>query len=333
MNTENRDVSRREFVLSFAGGAAALGVAAALGNAASAAVGSSGSEPQQMPARPLGRTGRNVSLFGLGGQGLLERGGHTDEAVSVINRAIDLGVNYLDTAALYGGGVSETYLGEVLKTRRKEVYLATKTIRRDYDGAMRDLEKSLKQLQTDHIDCWQLHTVHAQDVDKIFADNGALKALQKARDQKITSFLGITGHREPFVLKKCIERFPFDSLLMAINAADKHMPSNDNEASMIENLLPFAVEKKMAIIGMKVTAAGRIFRPGGLTTMDQAMTYVLSQPVSTAIVGISKLADVDENARIAREFKPLSPEDMGKIEALTRSYATDATWFKRAPGY
>jgi aryl-alcohol dehydrogenase-like predicted oxidoreductase len=331
MNIENKGVTRRDFVVSVAGSAAALGVTAALGRIGSAA--DTPPTTQPMPTRPLGQTGHRVGLFSLGGQGLLERGGHTDEAVAIINRAIDLGVNYLDTAALYGGGVSETYLGQVLKTRRKEVYLATKTIHRDYDNAMRDLEKSLKQLQTDHIDCWQLHTVHAQDVDKIFASNGALKAFEKARDQKITRFLGITGHREPFILKKCIERFPFDSILMAVNAADKHMPNNENEASMIENLLPLAVEKKMAIIGMKVTAAGRIFKPDGLTTMQQAMNYVLSLPISTAIIGISKLSEVEENARIARDFKPMSPEEMTKVETLTRSYAIDATWFKRARGY
>ena len=120
---------------------------------------------------------------------------------------------------------------------------------------------------------------------------------------------------------------------MALNAADKNMPSNENEASFIENLLPVAVEKKMAIIGMKVTAAGRIFKPGGLTTMSQAMDYVLTLPVSTVIIGISKLEEVAENARIAREFKPMSADDMKRMVALTQPYATDATWFKRAKGY
>jgi len=330
MIQNDQDITRRKFIASVAGGAAAMGAAAALAplNAATLPV-----DTTPMPQRPLGLTGRHASLFSLGGQGLLERGGHVEEALAIINRAIDLGVNYLDTAALYGGGVSETYLGEVMKTRRKEVYLATKTIHRDYDGAMRDLEKSLKQLQTDHIDCWQLHTVHAQDVERIFAADGAIKALEKARDQKIVRFLGITGHREPFVLKKAIERYPFDSILMAVNAADRNMPANDNEASFIENLLPVAVEKKMAIIGMKVTAAGRIFKPGGLTTMEDAMRYVLTLPISTAIVGISKLAEIEENVRIARNFKPMNPGEMAHLESLTRSYAADATWFKRAPGY
>lgn len=321
---------RREFISSVAKGTVALGLSSSLFSGKGIAL---PAENSPMPTRALGQTGYQAGLFSLGGQGLLEHGGHEEEAVAIINRAIDLGVNYLDTAALYGGGISETYLGEVMKYRRKEVYLATKTIHRDYDGAMRDLENSLKHLQTDHIDCWQLHTVHAQDVNPIFAPNGALKALEKAKDQKITRFLGITGHREPFVLKEAIERYPFDSILMALNAADKNMPSNENEASFIENLLPVAVEKKMAIIGMKVTAAGRIFKPGGLTTMSQAMDYVLTLPVSTVIIGISKLEEVAQNARIAREFKLMSADEMKHMEALTQPYAADATWFKRARGY
>ena len=322
-------MTRREFITSVSKGAAAVGVSSALSPICSLAE----APANPMPTRPLGQTGRQVGLFSLGGQGLLERAGHAEEAIAIINRAIDLGVNYLDTAALYGGGVSETYLGEVMKTRRKEVYLATKTIKRDYDGAMRDLENSLKHLQTDHIDCWQLHTVLAGDVERVFGSNGALKALEKARDQKITRFLGITGHREPFVLKQAIERYPFDSILMALNAADKNLLANENEASFIENLLPIAVEKKMAIIGMKVTAAGRIFKPGGLSKMEQAMDYVLTLPVSTVIIGISKIEEVDENARIARNFRPMGSEEMAQMEALTRPYATEATWFKRAPGY
>lgn len=286
-----------------------------------------------MPTRPLGKTGWNASIFSLGGQAVLDREGHGEEAMAIINRALDLGVNYIDTAELYGGGRSERNIGQVMKTRRKEVFLATKTIKRDYDGAMRDLEGSLKNLQTDHIDCWQLHTVHAQDVDQVFGSNGALKALEKARDEKMVRFLGITGHREPFVLKNAIERFPFDTILMALNPADKSMPGNENEASFIENLLPVAAEKKMGIIGMKVAAGGRIFNHGSFSSMAQSMNYVLSLPISTVIVGISRLEEVDENARIARQFKPLTSEEMTRIEDIYRPHAHDATWFKRAAGY
>lgn len=308
-------------------GAAAVGVAAALGPIRSFAESEDESSP--MPTRPLGQTGWNASIFSLGGQAILDRNGHTEEAVAIINRALDLGVNYLDTAELYGGGRSEKNIGLVMKARRKEVFLATKTIKRDYDGAMRDLEGSLKNLQTDHIDCWQLHTVRSrEDEAQIFGSNGALKALEKARDEKMVRFLGITGHKQPFVLKRCIERFPFDTILMALNPGDKSMPDNENDASFIENLLPLAVEKKMGIIGMKVASGGRLFKEGGFNAMEESMNYVLSLPISTVIVGISRLEEVAENVRIAKQFKPLSPEGMAKIEDLYRPRAEAANWFK-----
>lgn len=251
--------------------------------------------------------------------------------MAIINRALDLGVNYLDTAELYGGGRSERNIGQVMKKRRKEVFLSTKTIKRDYDGAMRDLEGSLKNLQTDHIDCWQLHTVRSkEDEEKVFGTNGALKALQKARDEKIVRFLGITGHKQPFVLKRSIERFPFDTILMALNPADKSMPDNENDASFIENLLPVALEKKMGIIGMKVAAGGAMFRENKFGSMEQSINYVLSLPISTIVVGITKLEELVENVRLAKQFKQLSPEAMAEIEEVYRPHAADATWFKQA---
>ena len=165
-----------------------------------------------MPTRPLGRTGYDVGIFSIGGQATLEKLWRADDSIAIVNRAIDLGVNYIDTAAAYGDGVSEKYIGEVLKTRRGEVYLASKTMERGYDDSMRLLERSLKNLQTDHLDLWQLHNVRTQDdLDRIFGAHGALKALEKARDEKMVRFLGITGHRDPFVLRKGIEQYPFDS--------------------------------------------------------------------------------------------------------------------------
>jgi hypothetical protein len=336
MKTKNK-INRRKFIRTAVTGAAAAGVASTLRpiQVLAAAV----EEPKsavsaKMPTRPLGQTGHQVCQFSLGGQGLLEIPGHTDEAVAIINRAIDLGVNYCDSAWWYGNGTSETYYGEALKTRRKDIYLATKSGERTYDGAMRQLDESLKRLQTDHLDCWQMHNVRLQDdVDKIFAENGALKAFQKARDEKITRFIGITGHRDPFVLKKAVEQFPFDTILMALNAADKNLPGTGNEFSFIENILPVAVEKKMGIIGMKVPALGKIFKPGGLATMEQAMGYVLTLPVSTLVIGIKTIPELEENVRIATNFKPLTPEEMTKLETLTKPYYADATFFKRERGY
>jgi aryl-alcohol dehydrogenase-like predicted oxidoreductase len=126
-----------------------------------------------MPVRPLGRIGFKARIFSLGGQATLEEAGRDADAEAIINRAIDLGVNYIDTARVYGRGVSETYVGRVMKSRRKEVFLATKTRERSYDGSMRSLEESLKALQTESLDLWQLHNIRTQeDLDQIFAKDG-----------------------------------------------------------------------------------------------------------------------------------------------------------------
>jgi len=313
-------VSRRKFVKGVISGAIAAGLIDKLAPLESLAQGKSA--PAAIPTRPLGKTGFTPTIFSLGGQATLEEDGKADESVAIINRAIDLGVNYLDTSPVYGE--SELRLGEVMKTRRKEVFLASKTHDRSYDGCMRLLEKSLKRLQTDHLDLWQLHNVRMQDdVDFIFAKDGAIHALEKAREQGMIKHLGITGHRDPVLLRKAIERYPFDTILMALNAADKH------KKSFIDELLPVAVKNNMGIIGMKVVARGKIFHEGGLTSMEQAMRYVLTLPVSAVIVGISTIKELEENIRIAREFTPLSKEEMAHLEELTKSYHSDATFYKQ----
>ena len=320
MNNDSR-VTRRTFVRGLLGGAAAAGIAVQLRASEAFAQLLKGS--LRMPVRPLGQTGHDVCLFSLGGQATLEESGREEEALAIINRALDLGVNYVDTAAAYGRGLSETTIGKVMKSRRREVFLASKTHDRTYDGSMRLLEKSLKQLQTDHLDLWQLHNVRTrEDLEAIFDAKGAIKAMEKARAEKMVRNLGITGHRDPLVLKEGIERFPFDTILMALNAADRH------EASFIDKLLPTAVAKKMGIIGMKVPARGRIFREGGITAMKDAMGYVLTLPVSTVIVGIGTLEELEANVLIAKDFEPFSDETMAALEKLTEPYYADATWFK-----
>ena len=134
--------------------------------------------------------------------------------------------------------------------------------------------------------------------------------------------MGITGHYDPHVLKAAIQRYDSDTILMALNAADRH------HLSFIDHLLPVAVEKRMGIIGMKVVARGRIFHEGGLTSMEQAMRYVLTLPVSTVVVGISRLAELEENVQIARDFRPYTAQEMAQLEELTKGYEDDASWFK-----
>lgn len=290
----------------------------------------------KMPTRPFGKTGYLVGQFSLGGQATVEIPGKEEEALKIINRAIDLGVNYIDTSAYYGRakegqdqlplqGTSERYIGKVLKDRRKEVFIATKTHDRTYDGAMRHLEKSLKNLQTDQIDLWQIHNVkntEHEDINKIFADDGVLKAMEKARAEGMVRFLGVTGHESPDQLRTLIERYPFDTVLTAVNAADKH------HDPVIEKLLPTAVEKNVGIVGMKIPARDRIFSNGGIITMKQAIEYVLTLPVSTIIVGIDTIAELEENIEIAKNFSPLSENEMLAIEELTKPHYAELQFFK-----
>jgi aryl-alcohol dehydrogenase-like predicted oxidoreductase len=310
------ELSRRDFVKVGAVGAASMMLHASPGMAKT--------PPATMSDRPLGRTGHHVKLFSLGGQATLEQDGTHDESIAIINRAIDLGVNYIDTAAAYGQGISQTYIGEVMATRRDEVYLATKTHDRTRDGSLRLLEESLKLLQTDHIDCWQLHRIgRDEDLDQVFGKDGAIEALQQAREEGIVRFLGITGHAHPDPLIRGISEFDFDTILMAINPADPHY------LPFVDELLPLANRKGMGVIGMKIPARGRIFRDGGITSMKDAMDWVLSQPVSTVIVGCDTVAQLEENVSIAAEFQPISQEHMAHLSELTIDYAKEAQFFKR----
>ena len=314
-------ITRREFVKTVVGGVAAASFGSALGSLA--ALDAAPKTGAAMPLRPLGRTGHQVRLLSLGGQATLEQAGTDEQSLAIIHRAIDLGVNYIETARRYGSGISEGYIGQVMKTRRREVFLASKTRDRTYDGSMRSLEESLKALQTDHLDLWQCHNVMTDgDLSEMFAKNGAVRALEKAREQKMVRFFGITGHYDPRVLRRGIERYPFDTVLVALNPADRH------RASFIDHLLPTAVERRLGIIGMKVPARGRLFRPGGITKMKDAMDYVLTLPVSTVIVGIETLAELEENVAIARAFQPLASAEMRRLEALVAPYAEDVSFFK-----
>jgi len=304
---------------------------------------SNAATPVAMPTRNLGRTGYRVGLFSLGGQAAVEQPNNADVAVAIVERALDLGINYIDTAAMYGGEErwSQRYIGEVMKRRRGETFLASKTHDRTREGSLRLLEESLRLLHTDHLDLWQIHNLsRMEQVEQIFGPEGAVQALIQAREQKMVRFLGVTGHADPQLLAEAIRRFPFDTILMALNAADKH------HLSFIDQLLPLAVEKQMGVIGMKVPARGRILStwtppppeeqrgwmrasgPGTLQ-MREAIDYVFSLPVSTVIIGCDSVAQLEENVELARSFTPLSDEQMHRLEARTQPIARQALFFRR----
>jgi len=293
-----------------------------------------------MPLRPLGKTGHMVGIYSLGAQATVETPGKEELAFDIINRAIDLGINYIDTAAAYGRsapsiprseamGTSERNVGKVMKTRREEVFLSSKTHDRTYDGSMRLLEQSLKNLQTDYLNLWQVHNLRAsekENIDNYFADGGVVKAMEKARDEGMVKNIGFTGHEDPEILTMMAERYDFDNVLVAINAADKHYNS------MIENFLPVAVEKEMGIVGMKIPARDRIFDHGGIISMKEAMDYVMTLPVSTIVVGIDEIAELEENIKIAREFQPLNTEELLAIEDKAKPHYEHLQFFKDGIG-
>ena len=294
-----------------------------------------------MPTHAFGKTGYKVGILSLGGQATLEMKGTEEESEKIINRAINLGVNYIDTAASYGGGQSQLNIGRVMKTRRNEVWLSTKTHKFTYDSAMRLLEESLTNLQTDHLDTWQLHNVQRKDqLDQIFANDGVLKAVEKAKSEGMIRHVGITGHYEPLILLDAIKRYPFDQILMAVNAADVHYLSFKNY------LLPEALERCISIIGMKVVTRGRMLstwtpppldkQPARMATMlpgtltiEEALKYNMSLPVSTTIIGIDNVAQIEEDVKIASEFSPLSEAEMKKLEFKTLPIVRQGLYFRR----
>lgn len=335
---------RRDFLK--LGGIAATGLLSPPARAATVAAPDNPLTAHAMPTRNLGRTGYKTGIFSLGGQAALERGNNDDVAVPLVERALDLGVNYIDTSSIYGGPErwSERYIGQVMKRRRAEAFLASKTKERTRDGSLRMLEKSLDLLHTSQIDLWQLHDIgEPQDVEAIFAKGGAMEALLQAREQKMVRFLGVTGHFRPEPLVEAIRRHPFDTILMAVNAADRH------HFSFMDTLLPLAVEKRMGIVGMKIPARGRLLqtwtppslesqqhswegaviaRTPGTLTMREAMYYSLSLPVSTVIIGCDSVQQLEENLALARDFTPLTEQQLASLEQRAQPVSRQALFFR-----
>ena len=287
---------------------------------ASAAALPSALEPEveaktKLPERVLGRTGVKVPIiaFGCGSRFLMYES--EDEALRALNHVIDSGVTYLDTAMDYGKGLSETRVGMVMKTRRKEVWLATKVPppARTRDEALREVEKSLKRLQTDRVDLLHLHSLTTgEDLQKIEAKDGAMKALYELREQKVARFIGMTSHTDGAVMAKAIEHNDLDCVQMAMNPA---------RALQFEELaLPAAKKKNLGVILMKVTAQEKLIGAGaGKAGIEPLIRYALSLPVSTAVIGMPQLQFVDQNIAIAKSFKPMNAGEMDQLRSQVGS--------------
>jgi aryl-alcohol dehydrogenase-like predicted oxidoreductase len=274
-----------------------------------------------IPTRKLGKTGAEVTIFGLGGEGVLRTYGHEDEAYDLINRAIDLGINYFESARAYSG--SESYYGLALKERRKEIFLTSKSHARDKKGAMAHLKQTLANMKTDHLDLWQVHDVRTEDeVEEIFSSSGAIQAFLEAKEKGLTRFLGVTGHHDPFITRRCIEKFDFDTVLIPVN------PAEPAYKSYPEHVIPLAREKQMGIVAMKVYFRGFAARLPWFTGMEPFFRFALSQGVSTSVIGCDDIRQLEENAALAASFKPM-PEDekQGLIDRI-EPYARQLMYYK-----
>jgi len=265
--------------------------------------------PAKLPTRTLGRTGIEVPIlgFGCGSRFLMYQ--EEDHALAALNRAIDLGITYVDTAHAYGEGKSEERVGRVMATRRQEVILSTKLSARTAEQARRQIELSLKRLRTDHLDVLHIHVLkNLQDLAAIEARGGVLEALYEARDQKVTRAIGITCHGDPAALKMALERHDFDCTQMALNAGlvsmTDSMKLGPATPDCFERLaLPVATRKRMGVIAMKVFGQEHLV---GAASAEQLLAYALSLPVSLASVGMPRAEYLERNAGFARAFKPLS---------------------------
>jgi predicted aldo/keto reductase-like oxidoreductase len=236
-----------------------------------------------------------------------------EEALKILNLAIDEGVNYLDTAQSYGDGKSETRYGKVLKSRRKEVFLASKTPERDYDSAMTALEGSLERLQTDHLDLFHIHSLLKEDdLAAIEGKNGVLKALYKAREEGMTRFVGMTSHTDAETMKSAIQRHDLDCVQMALNAATRTGFSTGFE----KIALPAANAKNLGVIAMKITGQEQLIGGDkGKTTMRNLLHYSMGLPVASCVVGMPRPEFVKENISLARDFSFLSSSEKERIRA------------------
>ena len=277
-----------------------------------------------LPTRTLGKTNYQATIFGLGGEGILRTTGYFKEAEEVIKKAVEVGVNYFDTAPAYQQ--SRDYLGKFLwkYAKRENIFLASKTHERSYEGTMVLLKDSLQRLNTNYLDLLQLHDLRTkEDINEIFSSDGAIHALEELKKKGKIRFMGITGHHDPNILVEAIRRYDFDTILLCVNAGDSHY------LPFISHVIPHARNKGMGVIAMKVTAQGYALSS---ITMKEAFYYSLSQDVDLAIIGCKTPKEVQENANLARNFRRQTEEELRQIEEKTKNSVAETNFFKKGFG-
>ena len=272
-----------------------------------------------IPMRTLGRTGQKLTIIGQGGArfGMVP----FDEGKAVVRRAYDLGINYFDMARAYSDGHAEEVYGAVIPGFRKEIFLTTKSGQRTRQGAEAELATSLRTMKTDHVDLWQMHMVSTmRDVERIFAPGGAIEAFEAAKRAGKCRFIGYSNCRDPEVhveMLKHAERF--DTCLMPLHVADTCF-SDSPKMSFEQTALPAAVERGVGIFGIKVFGNAFLLRT---FSAGDCLRYSLSLPITATPLGACTLGQIEDDVRIAQNFKPLTPEEKRALLARATSGKLD----------
>lgn len=315
--------TRREFLQTTA--------AAVVLGAAEKAIGATASS---LPKRRLGKTAEMVSCIGFGSGSRFCSIEDESAAQSLLERAFASGINYFDTAGSYTRRpierLSEKRLGEFSRKRRKEIFLATKIDPRDRDGALRSVETSLKFLQTDYIDLIQIHGLSdLRDLERIGSANGVLGAVQHLKERKVARFIGITGHNDGAAMAEALRRHDFDTVLMALNAAQSANPIAQRKMEPIpafeNSALPVALQKNMGILSMKVMGQGMLVGTGaGRASPAELLQFNLSQPVASVIIGCEQMSPLEQNIQAAMNFTPIT--EGGKQKLQEKVAPSRAAW-------
>jgi aryl-alcohol dehydrogenase-like predicted oxidoreductase len=272
-----------------------------------------------LPQRVLGSTGVQVTILGLGGEGVLRTFGYEREAQAMVAAALEEGITYFESARAYSG--SEAYLGKALKGRRHDIFLTSKSHGRSREEAEGHLALTLRNLQTDYLDLWQVHDLRtSSDLKALTGPGGALEVFRWAKEEGYARFIGVTGHHDPDILRQALDLYEFDTVLLPVNPAEPRSQS----------FLPLAreaLDRGLGVIGMKVLARGLVAQLD-LAPVGDYVRYALSQPVSLTVIGCDSPEHVRELAAAAREFQPMAPEDQRRLEEAVIPFARGLMYYK-----
>jgi predicted aldo/keto reductase-like oxidoreductase len=306
--------SRREFLHTSVAAGVALGLAGPAATDEGAGKG--------LPMRPLGKTGERVSILCLGGWHI---GAVKDEAeaIKIMHAALDEGLNFFDNAWDYHDGGSEEVMGKALAVegKRRRCFLMTKNCGRDAKTVRQHVEDSLRRLRTDHIDLMQFHEVNYDNDPEWIVERGALAALLEAQKAGKVRFVGFTGHKDPRIHLRMLDKHAWDTVQMPINVCDWHY------RSFARQVVPEANRRGIAPIGMKSLAGGDSHKgrlvAAGVCTVEQALRYSLSQAIASLVTGIDSMEVLRQNLAIARAFRPLSEAERDRLLEQVKAVAGD----------